>query len=109
MEQKFNINAFFGKSNNILLASFACLKCFVESAKNTNNESIAINDINDLFEGNDKNDYLISVKNYEKSILSFMNKFPLEYLSMSYNKYFENFLSKKINEKNFPDIKIWEI
>lgn len=105
MEQKFNINVFFGKSNNILLASFACLKCFVESAKNKNNESIVINDINDLFEDNDKNDYLISVENDEKSILSFMNKFPLEYLSMSYNKYFENFLSKKINEKNFPDIK----
>ncbi len=105
IEQKFNINIFIGKANNILLASLACLKCFVESTKNKNNESIIINDINDLFEENDNNDYLISVKNDEKSILDFMNKYPLEYLTMSDNKYFENFLNKKINEKNFPNIK----
>jgi hypothetical protein len=104
MEQKFNINAYFGKSNNILLASFACLKCFIESSKTKNNESIIINDINELFEDNDKSDFLISIKNDEDSILSFMNKFPLEYLSMSYNAYFDRFLIKKINEKNFPNI-----
>ena len=104
IEQKFNINIFIGKGNNILLASLACLKCFIESTKNKNNESIVINDINDLFE-NDKSDYLYSVENNSNSILSFMNKFPLEYLSMSDNKYFENFVNKKINQKNFPDIK----
>ena len=104
MEQKFNINVYFGKSNNILLASFACLKCFIESSKTKNNESIIINDINELFEDNDKIDFLISIKNDEDSILSFMNKFPLEYLSMSYNAYFDRFLIKKINEKNFPNI-----
>ena len=104
IEQKFNINIFIGKGNNILLASLACLKCFIESTKNKNNESIVIYDINDLFE-NDKSDYLYSVENNSNSILSFMNKFPLEYLSMSDNKYFENFVNKKINQKNFPDIK----
>jgi len=105
IEQKFNINIFIGKGNNILLASLACLKCFVESIKNKNNESIVINDINDILEDNDNNEYLISVRNDENSILSFMNKFPLEYLSMSDNKYFINFLTKKIDEKNFPNIK----
>jgi hypothetical protein len=84
IEQKFNVNIFIGKGNNILLASLACLKCFVESTKNKNNESIIINDLNDIFEDNDKSDYLITVENNEKSILSFMNKFPLEYLSMRY-------------------------
>ena len=105
MEQKFNINVYFGKSNNILLASFACLKCFIESAKNRSNESIIINDINELFEDNDKSDFIISIKNDEDSILSFMNKFPLEYLSMSYNAYLDKFLIKKINENNFPNLK----
>jgi len=105
MEQKFSINVYFGKSNNILLASFSCLKCFIESVKNKNNDSIIINDINELFEDNDKSDFLISIKNDEESIFSFMNKFPLEYLSMSYNVYFDRFLSKNINEKNFPNIK----
>ena len=105
MEQKFDINVYFGKSNNILLASFACLKCFIESAKNRSNESIIINDINELFEDNDKSDFMISIKNDEDSILSFMSKFPLEYLSMSYNSYLDKFLIKKINEKNFPNMK----
>ena len=105
MEQKFDINVYFGKSNNILLASFACLKCFIESSKTKNNESIIINDINELFEENDKCDFLISIKNDEDSILSFMNKFPLEYLSMSYNAYLDKLLIKNINEKNFPNIK----
>ena len=104
IEQKFNITIFMGKGNNILLASLACLKCFIESTKNKNNESIILNDINELFEDNDRSDYLYSVKNDSKSILSFMNRFPLEYLEMGYNKYFENFINKKINKKNFPNI-----
>ena len=105
IEQKFNVKIFIGKGNNILLASLACLKCFVESTKNKNNESIVINDFNDIFENNDKDEYLTTVENDENSISTFMNKFPLEYLSMSDNKYFEDFLNKKIDEKYFPSIK----
>ena len=105
LEQKFNITIFIGKGNNLLLASLACLKCFIETTKNKNNESIIINDIKDLIEDNDNNEYLISVENNLDNILSFTKKFPIEYLSMSDNKYFEDFLNKKINEKNFPDIK----
>ena len=104
MEQKFNIKVFIGKANNILLASLACLKCFVESTKNKNNESIIISDINDLFEDNSSSDYLISIENDEKNILSFLDKFPFEYLSNSDNKYIENF-KKLINIKNFNNIK----
>ena len=64
-----------------------------------------INDIKNLFEDNtDKLYYLIEVENDEKSILSFLNEFPLEYLSNSENKYFGNF-NKMINNKNFIDIK----
>ena len=104
MEQKFNIKVFIGKANNILLASLACLKCFIESIKNKNNESIIISDINDLFEDNSSSDYLISIENDEKNILSFLDKFPFEYLSNSDNKYIENF-KKLINIKNFNNIK----
>ncbi len=104
MEQKFNIKVFIGKANNILLASLACLKCFIESIKNKNNESIIISDINDLFEDNSSSDYLISIENDEKNILSFLEKFPFEYLSNSDNKYIENF-KKLINIKNFNNIK----
>ena len=104
MEQKFNIKIYIGKGNNILLASLACLKCFMESVEK-NDDSIIINDIKNLFEDNtDKLYYLIEVENDEKSILSFLNEFPLEYLSNSENKYFENF-NKMINNKNFIDIK----
>ena len=104
MEQKFNIKIYIGKGNNILLASLACLKCFMESVEK-NDDSIIINDIKNLFENNtDKLYYLIEVENDEKSILSFLNEFPLEYLSNSENKYFENF-NKMINNKNFMDIK----
>ena len=105
LEQKFNTTVFIGKGNNILLASLACLKCFIETTKNKNNESITISDISDLFEDNDKSDYLLLVENNQKNILSFTNKFLIEYLSMSDNKYFANFINKKINEKNFPKIK----
>ena len=105
MQQKFNINIYIGKANNILLSTLACLKCFVESTKNKNNDSIVINDINDILNDIDKNDYLCTVNNNEKSILSFINNFPFEYLSMDENIYITNFLNKKINEKNFPDIK----
>ena len=104
MEQKFNIKIYIGKGNNILLASLACLKCFMESVEK-NDDSIIINDIKNLFEDNtDKLYYLIEMENDEKSILSFLNEFPLEYLSNSENKYFENF-NKMINNKNFIDIK----
>ena len=104
MEQKFNVSIFIGKGNNILLSSLACLKCFIEYHKNKNNHIIKINDIQDLFEENDKLDFLISIENDEKSILNFLNEFPLEYLLSSENKYFENF-NKLINNKNFMDIK----
>ena len=104
MEQKFNVSIFIGKGNNILLSSLACLKCFIEYHKNKNNDIIKINDIQDLFEENDKLDFLISIENDEKSILNFLNEFPLEYLLSSENKYFVNF-NKLINNKNFMDIK----
>ena len=105
MEKKFNINIYIGKGNNILLASLACLKCFIESIEKKNNESAIINDIKAIFEEeNESNDYLVSIDNEEKSIISFLDKFPLEYFSNSENKYFENF-KKFISNKNFNDIK----
>ena len=106
MEQNFNIKIYIGKGNNILLASLACLKCFMESVeRNNDDDSIIINDIKNLFEDNiEKLNYLMEVENDEKSIISFLNEFPLEYLSNSENKYFENF-NKMINNKNFMDIK----
>ena len=105
MEKKFNINIYIGKGNNILLASLACLKCFIESIEKKNNESAIINDIKAIFEEeNESNDYLVSIDNEEKSIISFLDKFPLEYFSNSENKYFENF-KKFITNKNFNDIK----
>ena len=105
IEKKFNITINIGMGNNILLASLACLKCFIESIEKKNNENNIINDIKAIFEedNNISND-LISVENNEKDILSFLNNFPLEYLSNSENKYFENF-KKLINKKNFNDIK----
>ena len=105
MEQKFKINIFIGKGNNALLASLASLKCYIESNKKKNNANNSFYDINYLFEETDKYDFLISVENDEKSILSFMDTFPLEYLSNSENKYFENF-NKLLNNKNFSDIKM---
>ena len=104
MEQKFNINIFIGKGNNALLASLASLKCYIESNQKKNNKNIILNDLNYLFEDNENYDFLTSVENDEKSILSFLNTFPLEYLSNSENKYIENF-NKMINNKNFMDIK----
>ena len=104
MEQKFNINIFIGKGNNALLASLASLKCYIESNQKKNNKNIILNDLNYLFEDNENYDFLTSVENDEKSILSFLNTFPLEYLSNSENKYIENF-NKMINTKNFMDIK----
>ena len=105
IEKKFNITINIGMGNNILLTSLACLKCFIESIEKKNNENNIINDIKAIFEedNNISND-LISVENNEKDILSFLNNFPLEYLSNSENKYFENF-KKLINKKNFNDIK----
>ena len=105
IEKKFNITINIGIGNNILLASLACLKCFIESIEKKNNENNIINDIKAIFEedNNISND-LISVENNEKDILSFLNNFPLENLSNSENKYFENF-KKLINKKNFNDIK----
>ena len=90
IEKKFNITINIGMGNNILLASLACLKCFIESIEKKNNENNIINDIKAIFEedNNISND-LISVENNEKDILSFLNNFPLEYLSNSENKYFE--------------------
>ena len=104
MEQKFNINIFIGKGNNALLASLASLKCYIESSQKKNNKNIILNDLNYLFEDHENYDFLTSVENDEKSILSFLNTFPLEYLSNSENKYIENF-NKMINNKNFMDIK----
>ena len=104
MEQKFNINIFIGKGNNALLASLASLKCYIESSQKKNNKNIILNDLNYLFEDNENYDFLTSIENDEKSILSFLNTFPLEYLSNSENKYIENF-NKMINTKNFMDIK----
>ena len=104
MEQKFNINIFIGKGNNALLASLASLKCYIESNQKKNNKNIILNDLNYLFEDNENYDFLTSIENDEKSILSFLNTFPLEYLSNSENKYIENF-NKMINNKNFMDIK----
>ena len=105
IEKKFNITINIGMGNNILLSSLACLKCFIESIEKKNNENNIINDIKAIFEedNNISND-LISVENNEKDILSFLNNFPLEYLSNIENKYFENF-KKLINKKNFNDIK----
>ena len=104
MEQKFNINIFIGKGNNALLASLASLKSYIESNQKKNDKNININDINYLFEDNDYYDFLISIENDEKNILSFLNAYPLEYLSNSENKYIEKF-NKMINNKNFMDIK----
>ena len=104
MEQKFNINIFIGKGNNALLASLASLKSYIESNQKKNDKNININDINYLFEDNDYYDFLISIENDEKNILSFLNSYPLEYLSNSENKYIEKF-NKMINNKNFMDIK----
>lgn len=104
MEQKFNINIFIGKGNNALLASLASLKSYIESNQKKNDKNININDINYLFEDNDYYDFLISIENDEKNILSFLNTYPLEYLSNSENKYIEKF-NKMINNKNFMDIK----
>ena len=105
MEKKFNINIYIGIGNNILLASLASLKCFIESIENKNNENAIINDIKAIFEEDNSNsDNIVSIENNEKNILSFLNNFPLEYLSNSENKYFENF-KKLINNKNFNDIK----
>ena len=104
MEQKFNSNIFIGKGNNALLASLASLKSYIESNQKKNDKNININDINYLFEDNDYYDFLISIENDEKNILSFLNSYPLEYLSNSENKYIEKF-NKMINNKNFMDIK----
>ena len=104
MEQKFNSNIFIGKGNNALLASLASLKSYIESNQKKNDKNININDINYLFEDNDYYDFLISIENDEKNILSFLNAYPLEYLSNSENKYIEKF-NKMINNKNFMDIK----
>ena len=105
MEQKFNITIFMGKGNNVLLASLASLKCFMESNKKMNDKNLNTFDLNNLFEDNeDRVDYLVSVENDEKKILLFLDSFPLEYFSNSENKYFENF-NKLINNKNFNDIK----
>ena len=104
IEQNFNINISIGKGNNALLASLACLKCFIDRNNKKNNKELNFSDIDCLFEENNKYEFLISVENNEKSILSFLNTFPLEYLSNSENKYIENF-NTLINIKNFDDIK----
>ena len=104
IEKKFNSNIFIGKGNNALLASLASLKSYIESNQKKNDKNININDINYLFQNNNYYDFLISIENDEKNILSFLNSYPLEYLSNSENKYIEKF-NKMINNKNFMDIK----
>ena len=104
IEQNFNINISIGKGNNALLASLACLKCFIEKSNKKSNQKINFNDTNYLFENENKYDFLISVENNENSIITFLNTFPLEYLANSENKYIENF-NKLINIKDFIDIK----
>ena len=102
IEQNFNINISIGKGNNALLASLACLKCFIEKSNKKSNQTINFNGTNYLFENENKYDFLISVENNENSIISFLNTFPLEYLANSENKYIENF-NRLINIKDFID------
>ena len=87
------IKIFIGKSNNIILASFACLQCHLNYSRNKEKEKT--NDLN----------YFLEIENDKNKIKNFLKNFSMDNFFYSSNIYFEDILKKINDSEKFKNIK----